>query len=85
MITLNKRDLLEWVNILMADDRRFLSAEQAVILGEPVRLIPKCFPTAHGYGIYGAEFIEQLCAHLGITYLGKFGRLSQLRKELSDE
>jgi hypothetical protein len=85
MIVFSKKDLLAKLPELMSDHSKFLTAEEAVILGEPVRLIPKCFKTAHGYGIYAGEFIDQLCSHLDIGYLGKFGRLSQLRKELSDE
>jgi hypothetical protein len=82
-MTYTKADLLAKVTELMRDDHLRLSWEDANKLGKPVNLKPARFSMADD--ISAAEFIDQLCFHLGIEYAGKFGRLSQLRKELSDE
>jgi hypothetical protein len=83
-MTYTKADLLAKVTEFIADGQQIISPGEAALLGKPVGFVPVgYFGTIHG--IRADEFIEQLCAHLGIIYSGKFGRLSQLRKELSDE
>lgn len=80
-MTYTKADLLAKVTELMADERRMLNWDEVAALAKPVGLI--LYGPADG--LQAGEFIEQLCQRFGIFYTGKFGRLSQLRKELSNE
>jgi hypothetical protein len=83
-VTYTKADLLAKVMDLISEDRKFLSQQEATELGKPINFAPTFDPIVIHEGIQVRDFIRQLCIYLHIGYVGKFGRLSQLRKELSD-